>query len=102
MVKLTGRSIVGFQEGVAGSEHFYGVNPTTGKPLQPAFSQAAAAEIDSAAQKASEAFAEYGRMSGSEKGTFLRTIAGNVESITEELIERAHQETALPKPRLQG
>jgi NADP-dependent aldehyde dehydrogenase len=102
MTKLTGRSIIGFQEGAETLEHFHGVNPTTGKPLQPAFSPATATEMDLAARIASEAFAVYGRMSGSEKGIFLRTIAANIESLADELIERAHQETALPKPRLQG
>ncbi len=55
-----------------------------------------------AAQIASEAFADYGRTSGQSRGALLRAIATNIESVGDELVERAHQETALPKPRLQG
>lgn len=102
MTKLTGRSLIGFQDGAETSEHFYGVNPATGKPVPPAFSRATDTEIDLAARIASEAFASYGHCSGSERGIFLRTIAANIESLADELMERGHQETALPKPRLQG
>lgn len=102
MAKLTGRSIIGLQNGAGAAEVFYGMNPATGQPLQPAFSPATLADMDLAAKIASEAFASYGRSSGSERGTFLRTIAGNIESLADELIDRANQETTLPKPRLQG
>jgi NADP-dependent aldehyde dehydrogenase len=102
MTKLTGRSIIGFHEGGDASEHFHGMNPATGQPLQPAFFPATLAEMDLAAKIASEAFASYGRSSGSERGALLRTIAGNIESLADALIDRANQETALPKPRLQG
>ena len=102
MTKLTGRSIIGLQNGAEAAEAFYGTNPATGQPLQPAFSPATLAEMELAAKIASEAFATYGRSSGRERGAFLRKIAGNIESLADELIERAHQETALPKPRLHG
>jgi len=102
MAELTGRSMIGFHEGAAGTEQFYGVNPTTGQTLQPGFFAATKEELDGAAEQAFQSFAVYGRASGREKGAFLRRIAANLESIADELIERANQETALPKPRLQG
>jgi alpha-ketoglutaric semialdehyde dehydrogenase len=102
MPQLTGRSIIGSQEGVETSQLFYGTNPASGQSLQPGFSPATAAEIDLAAQFAAEAFAIYGRSSSQTKGAFLRAIAANLESIADELIDRAHNETALPKPRLQA
>jgi len=102
MAKLLGRSIIGFREGVEASEHFYGISPASGQPLEPGYSSATPAEVDMAVQLAFEAFTIYGRLSGREKGGFLRKIAANIEAFTEELVERAHLETALPKPRLQG
>jgi len=102
MAHLTGRSIIGSRAGAEASERFYGVNPVDGQRLQPGFSPATAAEVDLSAQLASEAFAVYGRTAPQTRAAFLRAIATNLESIAEDLIERAHSETALPKPRLQG
>jgi NADP-dependent aldehyde dehydrogenase len=102
MAELTGRSLIGFRQGAAGKDEFYGVNPATGETLQPGFYTASREELDGAAEHAFQSFAVYGRVSGREKGAFLRRIAGNIESIAGQLIERANQETALPKARLQG
>ena len=102
MANLTGQSIIGLQEGVEASERFYATNPATGQPLQTGFSPATADEVERAVQIASEAFAVYGRTSGKQRGAFLRTIAAKIESLADELIGLAHQETALPKPRLQA
>src|SRR5438309_2863695 len=102
MANLTGRSIIGFQEGVEASARFYATNPATGQPLQTGFSPATADQVERAVQIASEAFAVYGRTSGKQRGAFLRTIAAKIESLADELIGLAHQETALPKPRLQA
>jgi len=102
MANIAGRSIIGFREGAEASERFYGINPADGQRLQPGFSPATAAEVDLSAHLASEAFAIYGRTTPQTRAAFLRTIAANLESIADELIDRAHNETALPKPRLQG
>jgi len=102
MAKLMGRSIVGFGDGDEVSERFYGINPANGQRLQPGYSSAKAADVEHAAQLAAEAFRVYGRTSGRERGAFLRAIAANIDSLTTELVERAHQETALPPGRLQG
>ena len=60
MPQLTGRSIIGSQEGVEASQLFYGINPASGQPLLPAFFPATATEVDLAANLASDAFAVYG------------------------------------------
>ena len=102
MTKLSAQSIVGSKGAAGTGEHFYAVNPANGERLDPGFSPATTAEVDLAVQLACEAFAVYGRASGVERGALLRKIAAKIESIGDELIERAHQEAALPKPRLQG
>jgi 2,5-dioxopentanoate dehydrogenase len=102
MTKLFGRSLIGFREGSGSGELSYATDPTSGQHLQPGFAAATAEEVELAARLASEAFAVYCRVSGRDRGAFLRTIASKIESIAADIVERAQQETALPKARLQG
>jgi len=51
---------------------------------------------------AHEAFSIYSRKTGREKAVLLRRIATNIEAIADDLVERAGQETALPKPVCRG
>ena len=102
MTKLFGRSLIGFREGSGSGELSYATDPTSGQHLQPGFAAATAEEVELAARLASEAFAVYCRFSGRDRGAFLRTIASKIESIAADIVERAQQETALPKARLQG
>jgi NADP-dependent aldehyde dehydrogenase len=97
-----GRSILGFREGAEASERFHGINPANGQRLEPGFSTARPDEVEWAAQLAFAAFSIYQRKSGRERGAFLREIAARIEFIADEVIERAHQETALSKARLQA
>ena len=101
-LELLGRSLIGFREGAGMGDVLYAVDPTTGLDLQPGFVSATAEEIELAARLAEEAFDVYRRISGRERGVFLRKIAANVEAIATELIERAGKETALPPGRLQS
>ncbi len=102
MTKLSGRSLIGFREGAGGGEPLYATNPTTGQRLQPGFIPATEQEVDLAARLAAEAFASYRHVSGRDRAALLRTIAGKIESIASEIIERAGLETALPQGRLQA
>jgi NADP-dependent aldehyde dehydrogenase len=101
-MKLSGRSIVGFKAGAGSSEIVYATNPTNGEQLEPGFAAATSDEVERAAQLAHEAFPKYSQTSGRERAAFLRKIAVNIEENSVEIIERAEQETALPKARLQG
>ena len=100
--ELTGRSLIGFREGTGAGETFYGVDPSNGEKLQPGFTSATAEEVDAAVRLAAEAFETYRSISGRERGAVLRKIAANIEAVAPEAIDRAHRETALPLPRLQG
>jgi 2,5-dioxopentanoate dehydrogenase len=102
MTTLLGRSLIGFREGNGSGELSYATDPTSGQHLQPGFVAASAEEVELATRLASEAFAVYSRVSGCDRGAFLRKIAANIESIAADIVERAQQETALPKARLQG
>jgi 2,5-dioxopentanoate dehydrogenase len=102
MANLSGRSMIGFREGEGAGEPLYASNPRSGQRLQPGFIPATSDEIERAVRLASEVFPVYSRISGRERGEFLRRIAAKIESIAAELVDRAGQETALPPARLQG
>lgn len=100
--KLAGRSLIGFREGAGAGEPHHATDPTTGQPLQPGFIPASTEEVELAVRLAAEDFDVYRRVSGRERGRFLRKIAEKIESIAGDIVERAAQETALPQARLQG
>ena len=102
LLKISGQSIVGFGSATNAGASFRATNPRTGESTPPDFFSAGADEVNRAASLAHEAFATYSQISGREKGKFLRTIAAKIDGAVDELVERAEQETALPKPRLQG
>ncbi|MGA8274578.1 MAG: aldehyde dehydrogenase (NADP(+)) [Candidatus Sulfotelmatobacter sp.] len=102
MKKLSGRSLIGFREGSGSGEPSYAGDPTSGHRLQPGFIPATAEEVELAVRLASEAFGSFSRISGRDRGAFLRKIAAKIESIAGDIVERAGQETALPQARLQG
>jgi 2,5-dioxopentanoate dehydrogenase len=101
-VKLAVQSIIGFGSGSSTGPSFRAVNPRTGEALPGDFFTAGPDQVDLAARLAHEAFATYSQLSGREKGKFLRTIAAKIEGAVDAIVERAEQETALPKARLQG
>src|SRR5580698_4499070 len=102
MAKLSGRSLIGFREGSGSSEPLFATDPTTGQHLQPGFISATADEVELAVRLAADTYADYSRVSGRDRGAFLRKIAAKIESIAADVIERAALETALPQARLQG
>ncbi len=101
-LELHGHSIVHGESRTGSGATFQGVDPTTGARLDPVYHCASLEDLNLAADLADEAFATYGKLSGREKGRFLRRIADAIEAIVPELVERAHRETALPEARLKG
>ena len=102
IAKLSGRSLIGFREGSGSGEAVYATDPTSGQRLQPGFIAPTTAEVDLSARLAAEAFDIYRRTNGRERGSFLRAIAAKIESIADDVIERAGLETALPQGRLRA
>jgi NADP-dependent aldehyde dehydrogenase len=102
VMELTGFSFLGARRGASGGSTFQAANPTTGEALGPAYYSATGAELDEAVRLAAEAFASYSKASGKTKAAFLRRCADGFDARKQELAERAHQETALPMPRLLG
>lgn len=102
MTELLGTSILGYARGGMGGSTFHGLNPATGKELQPSYHSASTAELDRAAALAGAAFRASSRLSGAQRGAFLRAIATELEALGSQLIERAMAESGLPQGRLQG
>jgi alpha-ketoglutaric semialdehyde dehydrogenase len=99
---LFGTSIIGATRGVAGGEISHGLNASTGENLDPVFHGASAAEVDTAANLAAEAFPIYSKLSGKERAKFLRAIASEIEALGDTLTQRAMAETGLPEARIKG
>lgn len=99
---LSGNSIIEGEIRKGTGSEFAGLNPVTGARLDPVYHSATAEDVALAATLAGEAFEVYSKLSGAEKGRFLRHIADGLEAITAEVVARAQQETALPEARLKG
>jgi 2,5-dioxopentanoate dehydrogenase len=102
MARLSGRSLIGFREGAGTGTPHYATDPTTGQPLQPGFIPATGEEVELAVGLAAQAFDTYGHISGRDRGGFLRAAAAKIESIADDVIARARQESALPQGRLEA
>jgi len=99
---LLGQSILNGEPHEGTGAAFQGFDPAAGTRLDPVYRSVSVDDVDLAARLADDAFATYGKLSGAEKAKFLRQIAAGIEAIAAELVDRAHHETALPVPRLQG
>jgi 2,5-dioxopentanoate dehydrogenase len=101
-LNLRGYSIINGQSHEGNGAMFRGVDPAKGEQLEPVYHCASIADLNRAADLAEEAFVVYRKLSGRERGRFLRHIADGLEAIVPELVERANRETALPEARLKG
>jgi 2,5-dioxopentanoate dehydrogenase len=99
---MTGKNIIGQTLSGSGKEVFYGMNPATDQQLEPAFYEATEEEINSAIEKAVEAFQTYRLVNGQDKAAFLEKIADEIIALGEDLIKRGMEETGLPEARLNG
>ncbi|MCE8036393.1 aldehyde dehydrogenase (NADP(+)) [Halomonas sp. MCCC 1A11062] len=99
---LQGTSLIG-REAVTGSrDEIRAVNPATGAPLDPAYRGGSEAEVERACELAEAAFGVYRETTLDARAAFLESVAGEIEAIGDELIERAMDETGLPRARLEG
>ena len=81
---------------------FRAVNPMTGERLEPEFRSAMAEEIDASVRAAQRAVPVFAATDGHARGVLLRAIADELAANGQAIVGRAHLETGLPLPRLQG
>jgi 2,5-dioxopentanoate dehydrogenase len=84
------------------TERFRAANPATAEMLEPEFSAAGREHVDAACELAWSAFHAYRQTTRGERAAFLRAIAEGIEALGDELLERAHAESGLPRARLTG
>src|SRR5262249_14104750 len=81
---------------------FQAFAPASGQSIEPRFESATADQVDLALVTAESAFHEYRRRAPERRANFLDKIVDEILALGDELIERAHVETGLPKDRLLG
>jgi alpha-ketoglutaric semialdehyde dehydrogenase len=101
-MKLQGNSFIQGASHKGDGSSFYATNPATGEKLEAQFVSATQEDVVLAAEAAENAFGIFSEISSSARAVFLRTIATGLEEAADELIDRAHLETALPRVRLTG
>lgn len=99
---IHGKNIIGFELSAKGAQNFTVAGPATGEQLNGVFVQANREEVDWAVAKAQSAYTIYKTKSGIEKAIFLRTIADEIEAMSDVLIARACAESGLPEGRITG
>jgi len=100
--RLLGLSLIGDRTGLGKGATFRAVNPANAAELEPVFYSATSEDIDRAASLAEAAFPALAGLSGRERAALLRRIADGLASEGPAIVERAHLESGLPLPRLQG
>lgn len=101
-MNLTGKMLIDGQAVAGMREGGRGIDPATGLALEPAYAGADAAQLELACALAWAAFDHYRETTPAQRAQFLETIADEIEALGDGLIERAMQETGLPRARLQG
>jgi 2,5-dioxopentanoate dehydrogenase len=99
---LTGKQWIDDVWSAEGKETFSSTNPATSETLPPVFSEATPAEADRSLKLADEAFAFLQTASTETIASLLDKIALGLEKAGDELLNRVHAETALPRTRLEG
>ena len=99
---LTGNMQIGDRAVRGSGTDFHAYNPATGEKLEPAFGSATVADLEAACTLAEKAFRPYRLLHLARRAEFLEAIGNAIEALGDELIERAMQETGLPRGRLEG
>ncbi len=97
-----GTSIIGGARALPTTDFSTAINPKSGEECEPRFYHASAADVGRAADLAACAFESFKRAPGKSRAGLLRRIADLIQEQTGSLVARAHSETGLPLPRLQG
>jgi alpha-ketoglutaric semialdehyde dehydrogenase len=101
-MNMQGKSLIGGQDATTDRDSFHAWNPVTGAALEPLFYSAGKGDVERAAQLAAEAFPAFSQLRHTDRAAFLMRVASQIEANADQIIERAHLETALPKPRLKS
>ncbi|MDN7675419.1 aldehyde dehydrogenase (NADP(+)) [Burkholderia oklahomensis] len=101
-MQITGEMLIGAAavRGTEGTMRAY--DPAQGVELEPAFGAGGAGDVDRACRLASAAFDAFRQAPLEARARFLEAVAERIVGLGDQLIERAHAESALPVARLEG
>jgi NADP-dependent aldehyde dehydrogenase len=101
-MELHGQNIIAGELSEGGGRKFPAFAPAEGKHIEPQFEEAGAEQVNDALDAAEAAFHPYRQLPADQRAAFLDAIAEEILALGDDLIERTHTETALPKERLTG
>ncbi len=101
-MKIRGEQVIGSEFRPSKEKSFNAVNPAVSAVLAPPFHEATRDEVDSAAAAAASAFEIYRKVPLLQRADFVELIGETLTANGSDLVARAHEETALPLPRLEG
>src|SRR5690349_15305159 len=102
-MSITGEMLIGRQAVRGEEQSLQAFNPATGSAIaEPVFGSGGVAQVERACELARQAFDPYRALPLTVRAEFLERIADGITALGDALIERAHQETGLPKARLEG
>ena len=92
---ITGHHLIAGREAAATHSPFQAENPTTSQKLEPHFGEATLTEADEALQAADGAFDNLRLAPAETRALLLEALADEILALGDELLNRAHAETAL-------
>ncbi len=101
-LRITGEMLLGRRAVRGAGAEFYAVNPASGKRLEPGFAGGGEPEVEAACRLAEGALDVYRETPLEARAVFLETIAEELLALSDELIDRAMAESALPRARMEG
>ncbi len=99
---ITGKNYIGNKLSTKGTSTYRTFNPVSNTENKNVFIEATSEEIHEAALLATKAFQIYKVKTGTEKALFLNTIADEIETLGNLLIETYMSESGLPEGRAMG
>jgi len=103
MSNITGEMLIGYRSVKGTGPSVRAFNPSTGTEIfEPSFSSGTVDDVNAACELAEEAFDRYRTLPLDVRAAFLECIADGIVELGDELIQRAHEESGLPKGRLEG
>ena len=99
---ITGKNLIAGQWTGETSGGFTAFDAVSHQAMTTTFADATTLEINTAINRANEAFVSYSQISPEKRAHFLRTIGDQINELGGELITTACAETGLPAIRIQG
>ena len=101
-MNISGSLLINGQEELTTNEAIFATNPTTGNRIDIAFHTADENHVNAAAESAWNIFDDFRALPSSRRSEFLKSIANEILALGDTLINKAVEESGLPKGRIEG